>query len=94
MPYCCAGSAGLNMRKKPCGEARRGKRVRCSNAAAGICKDLPGREKAAIFRSAPISVMFFYKQSVCQGRDGVSIGMVASNYPQVKTYTFGVDIKF
>lgn len=26
--------------------------------------------------------------------DGVSIGMVASNYPQVKTYTFGVDIKF
>ena len=26
--------------------------------------------------------------------DGVSIGMVASNYPQVRTYTFGVDIKF
>ena len=26
--------------------------------------------------------------------DGASIGMVASNYPQVKTYTFGVDIKF
>jgi TonB-linked SusC/RagA family outer membrane protein len=26
--------------------------------------------------------------------DGVEIGMVASNYPQVRTYTFGIDIKF
>ena len=26
--------------------------------------------------------------------DGVSIGMVASNYPQVRTYTFGIEIKF
>ena len=26
--------------------------------------------------------------------DGVSLGMVASNYPQVRTYTFGVEIKF
>lgn len=27
-------------------------------------------------------------------RDGVSLGAVADNYPQVKTYTFGVELKF
>ena len=28
------------------------------------------------------------------GANGVSLGAVADNYPQVKTYTFGLELKF
>ena len=29
-----------------------------------------------------------------EGSNGVSLGDVANNYPQVKTFTFGVELKF